>query len=92
MHHNRWSREQAIQWVVDNAAEPVGSATREIERCVVRPGQACAYKLGQTVIAGLRDEAERKPGFDIKRFHDAVLLGGSMPLTVLERRVKAELA
>jgi uncharacterized protein (DUF885 family) len=91
MHHKKWTREQAIQWMVDNAAEPVGSATREIERYVVWPGQACAYKLGETVIGRLRAEMERRPGFDIKRFHDAVLLGGSMPLTVLERRVKAEL-
>jgi uncharacterized protein (DUF885 family) len=92
MHHKRWSREQAIQWMVDNAAEPVGSATREIERYVVWPGQACAYKLGETVITRLRRELEARPGFDIKRFHDAVLLGGSMPLTVLERRVKSEMA
>jgi len=89
LHHKRWSREQAIRYMIDNAAEPEGSAVREIERYSVWPGQACAYKLGQTVIARLRDEAERSMGgrFDIKAFHDAVLLGGSMPLTVLERRV-----
>ena len=92
MHHKRWTREQAIRWMVENAAEPVGSATREIERYVVWPGQACAYKLGETVISRLRAEAEARGNFDIKRFHDAVLLGGSMPLTVLERRVKSELA
>ena len=92
MHGKRWSREQAIRYMVDNAAEPVGSATREIERYVVWPGQACAYKLGETVITRLRREMEARPGFDIKRFHDAVLLGGSMPLTVLERRVKSEMA
>jgi uncharacterized protein (DUF885 family) len=92
MHAKRWSREQAIRWMVDNAAEPEGSAVREIERYVVWPGQACAYKLGETVISRLRAEAEARPGFDIRRFHDAVLLGGSLPLTVLERRVKAEMA
>jgi uncharacterized protein (DUF885 family) len=91
MHHKRWSREQAIRWMIENAAEPEGSATREIERYVVWPGQACAYKLGETVISRLRREMEAKPGFDLKRFHDAVLLGGSMPLTVLERRVKGEM-
>ena len=55
------------------------------------PGQACAYKIGQTVIASLRSEAERRLGrrFDIKAFHDAVLLSGAMPLTVLERRIRA---
>ena len=94
LHHKRWSREQAIRYMIDNAAEPEGSAVREIERYSVWPGQACAYKLGQTVIARLRDEAERSMGsrFDIKAFHDAVLLGGSMPLTVLERRVHAWMA
>ncbi len=90
LHHKRWSREQAIRYMVDNAAEPEGSALREIERYSVWPGQACAYKVGQTVIAGLRDEAESRMGsaFDIKAFHDRVLLGGSMPLTVLQRRVR----
>jgi uncharacterized protein (DUF885 family) len=92
IHHKRWSREQAIRYMVDNAAEPEGSATREIERYSVWPGQANAYKLGETVISRLRAEAEKRPGFDIKAFHDAVLLGGSMPLTVLERRVRSELS
>jgi uncharacterized protein (DUF885 family) len=92
LHHKRWSREQAIRWMVDNAAEPEGSAVREIERYSVMPGQACSYKLGETVISRLRAEAEARPGFDIKRFHDAVLGGGRMPLTVLERRVRATMA
>ena len=94
MHAKRWSREQAIRYMIDNAAEPEGSAVREIERYVVWPGQALAYKTGQTVIAGLRDEAERRMGerFDIKAFHDVVLLGGSMPLTVLQRRVREWMA
>ena len=91
IHHKRWSREKAIRYMVDNAAEPEGSAIREIERYAVWPGQACAYKLGETVISRLRAEMEARPGFDIKRFHDAVLLGGSMPLTVLERRVRSEM-
>ncbi|HYJ31254.1 MAG TPA: DUF885 family protein [Allosphingosinicella sp.] len=94
LHHKRWTREQAIRWMVDNAAEPEGSAVREIERYIVWPGQATAYKIGQTVIAGLRGEAERRMGarFDIKAFHDNVLLGGAMPLTVLERRVREWMA
>jgi uncharacterized protein (DUF885 family) len=90
LHHKRWSREQAIRWMVENAAEPEGSAVREIERYSVWPGQATAYKIGQTVIDTLRAEAERRMGsrFDLKAFHDLVLLGGAMPLTVLERRVR----
>src|SRR5204863_416345 len=59
-----------------------------------RPGTACAYQSGQTVIAALRAEAERRMGarFDIKAFHDSVLNGGAMPLTVLQQRVRASLA
>jgi len=94
LHAKGWSREQAIRYMIDNAAEPEGSAVREIERYCVWPGQACAYKSGQTVIAGLRDEAERRMGarFDIKAFHDAVLNGGALPLTVLQRRVREWMA
>ena len=94
MHFRRWSREQAIRYMMDYAAEPEGSAVREIERYVVWPGQACSYKIGQTVIANLRAEAERRLGsrFDIRAFHDTLLLSGAMPLTVLERRVRAWIA
>lgn len=90
MHQKRWSREQAIRYMVENSARPEGSAIREIERYAVWPGQALSYKLGQTVIERLRAEAEQRMGgrFDLKRFHDNVLLGGSMPLTVLETRVR----
>jgi uncharacterized protein (DUF885 family) len=89
LHHKRWSREQAIRFMMDNAAEPAGSAEREIDRYCVNPGQACSYKMGQTVIAGLRAEAEEKlgPKFDIKGFHDTVLLSGAVPLEVLKRMV-----
>ena len=68
LHHKRWTREQAIKFMMDNAAEPAGSAEREIDRYCVNPGQACSYKMGQTVIVALRAEAERKLGarFDIK--------------------------
>jgi uncharacterized protein (DUF885 family) len=91
MHSRRWSREQAVRYMVDNAAEPETSAVREIERYSVWPGQACSYKIGQTVIARLRDEAERQRGarFDIRAFHNEMLLSGAMPLSVLERRIGA---
>ena len=93
MHEKKWSREQAIRYMIENSARPEGSAIREIERYSVWPGQALSYKLGQTVIERLRGEAEQKLAgrFDLKRFHDAVLLGGSMPLTVLERRVREQM-
>jgi uncharacterized protein (DUF885 family) len=84
LHHKRWSREQAVDYMVASGAKPVGAANSEINRYCVMPGQACAYKIGHTVIARLRAEVEAKPGFNLRRFHDAVLVNGSTPLSVLE--------
>ena len=94
MHRKRWSREQALAYMIANAGEPEGSAVREIERYSVWPGQACAYKVGEITISRLRAEAERRLGerFDIKAWHDLVLLGGGVPLTVLESRNTAWIA
>jgi uncharacterized protein (DUF885 family) len=92
LHARGWSRDRAHQYMVENSAESVGSAQTEIDRYVVFPGQATAFKTGQTVIARIRAEAQRHPRFDIKRFHDLVLNGGRLPLTVLERRVRAGIA
>ena len=87
LHHKKWTRTQAIDFMVAEAGEPADSAQQEIDRYCVSIGQANAYKLGQTVIEGLRRKAEAKPGFDIKAFHDAVLLNGALPLSVLEARL-----
>ena len=87
LHSRGWSREQAIRYMVENAAEPLNRAEREIERYCAAPGQACAYKLGEIEISRLRAEAERRSDFDLKRFHSALLLGGAMPLAILRRRV-----
>ncbi len=84
LHDKRWSREQAIAYMIAEAATPANSAQSEVDRYIVWPGQACSYKLGQTVIEGLRQEAEARPGFDIKAFHDRMLLNGSVPLAVLQ--------
>ena len=84
LHAKRWSREQAIAYMAEEAGEPLDSAASEIDRYCVSMGQACSYKLGQTFIARLRDEAEVRPGFDLKTWHDRVLLNGSVPLAVLE--------
>ena len=84
LHHKRWSRDQAIRYMIEECGEPPESAEKEIDRYCVSIGQACSYKLGQTVIARLRAEAEARPGFDLKAFHDRVLLNGSVPLAVLE--------
>lgn len=89
IHAMRWSREQAISYYTDTLGDPVASATTEVERYCVWPGQACAYMLGKLTILRLREKAKTALGsrFDIRQFHDAVLLGGAMPLTVLETRI-----
>ena len=86
MHFKRWSREQAIRYMVDTTGYARGRVEREIDRYCVWPGQACSYKVGHTVWTRLRAEAKAKLGarFDIKDFHDAGLNRGAMPLTVLE--------
>jgi uncharacterized protein (DUF885 family) len=86
IHSMRWSREQAIKYFTDTLGDPVASATTEVERYCVWPGQACAYMLGKLTILRLRDKAKTAlgPKFDIHQFHDAILLCGAVPLTVLE--------
>ena len=89
IHHKRWSREQAIKYVEDNSADAKGGIVKAIERYIVYPGQATAYMVGKLNIEELRRKAEAElgPKFDIKGFHDTVLLAGSMPLDLLEKRV-----
>jgi uncharacterized protein (DUF885 family) len=91
MHAKRWSREQAIAYMIENTGRPSGAVQREIDRYCVWPGQACAYKIGQIAISRLRAEAQAalQGRFDIKGFHDAVLTQGAMPLTALESAVRA---
>ncbi|MEA3042244.1 MAG: hypothetical protein QOH47_82 [Sphingomonadales bacterium] len=85
MHAKGWSREQSILYFTENVGLDPISATSEVERYVVWPGQACSYKIGHNEIVRLREEARARLGgrFDIKSFHDAVLLAGDMPLEVL---------
>jgi uncharacterized protein (DUF885 family) len=85
LHAKGWSRERAIQYFQDQVGLDPISATSEVERYVVWPGQACAYKMGHTEFVRLRDQARSRLGsrFDLKSFHDAVLLQGDMPLEVL---------
>ena len=89
MHAKGWSREQAIRYFIDTVGLDELAATNEIERYVVWPGQACSYKIGHTEIVRLRDSARSRLGsrFDLKAFHDLVLLSGDMPLEVLARMV-----
>jgi len=89
IHHKRWSREQATDYMVSVTGYPRSRALREVERYCCSPGQATSYKVGHTVWDRLRTEAKTKLGsrFDLKAWHDAALLSGSMPLTVLERNL-----
>ena len=89
LHHKRWSREQAIQYVLDNTADAPGGVVKAIERYAVFPGQATAYMIGRLKITELRDRAQRELGsrFTMAGFHDAVLLSGAVPLDVMEANV-----
>ena len=86
MHAKRWSREQAIEYMITKTGMTTEEVTREIERYVVWPGQATAYKTGQLALLAMREEAELKLGerFDLREFHEAVLMNGAMPLDILK--------
>ena len=86
IHSKRWTREQAIQYYVDTLGEPEETAITQIERYCVWPGQACAYTLGKSAFLAQRDRAQKALGakFDIRKFHDAMLLSGAVPLELLE--------
>ena len=94
LHHKRWSREKAIQYVQDNSADAPGGIVKAIERYIVYPEQATAYMVGKLKIEELRAKAEQAlgPRFDIRGFHDAVLTSGAVPLEILERNVDAWVA
>ncbi len=91
LHHKKWTREQAIQYVADNSADAPGGIVKAIERYIVNPGQATAYMVGRLKISELRDKAQAAMGdrFTMGGFHDAVLLSGPVPLDILEENVDA---
>ena len=90
MHAKGWTRDQAIEYFRKNAGKAEHDITVEIDRYIVWPGQALAYKIGQLKILELRALAEHELGesFDVRRFHDTVLLAGPLPLSILETRVR----
>ncbi|MCL4410439.1 MAG: DUF885 domain-containing protein [Gammaproteobacteria bacterium] len=94
MHALGWTEEQAVDYFLVNTPITEGSVRSEIQRYLVWPGQATAYKIGMMRIQELRAEAEQALGeqFDIRGFHDTVLGGGSLPLPILERRVRQWIA
>ncbi|MEQ8558618.1 MAG: DUF885 domain-containing protein [Henriciella sp.] len=89
LHSKGWTEEEAFEYFKENAAVTDGQARSEIQRYIVMPGQATAYKIGMIKILELREHAREELGddFDIKGFHDTVLGGGALPLEILERRV-----
>jgi uncharacterized protein (DUF885 family) len=86
LHAMRWSREQAIAWLVEHNGSPEEKARSEVDRYCAWPGQACGYTIGHTELNKLRAKAKAALGakFDLKGFNDALVLSGSMPLTVLD--------
>jgi len=94
MHTMGWSRGQAIQFFKDNTGKTDQDITVEVDRYIVWPGQALAYKIGQLKIRELRSAAEKQLGakFNVRSFHDAVLENGAVPLNVLEPHIGTWLA
>jgi uncharacterized protein (DUF885 family) len=89
IHDKTWSREQAIEYLSANSPNPYGDVVKAIERYIVMPSQATAYKIGMIKILELRAHAREQLGekFDIREFHDVVLKNGPVPLAVLENLV-----
>lgn len=89
IHAKGWTREEAIQYSLENEAESEESITSEIERYMAMPGQALSYKVGQLKIIELKEHAKESLGdkFDIKTFHNIILESGNLPLEVLSRKV-----
>ena len=89
IHQKRWTREEAIDYMATHTGMEEGDVVAEIERYIVNPGQACAYKVGQLKILELRERARQALGsrFDLRLFHNVLLTNGAVPLTVLERLV-----
>jgi uncharacterized protein (DUF885 family) len=94
MHALGWSRQRAIDFMVEHSALGENNVANEVDRYIAYAGQALAYKLGQLEILALRSQARERQGdrFDIRRFHDAVLSEGALPLPVLRQVVERALA
>ncbi|PHR91015.1 MAG: DUF885 domain-containing protein [Robiginitomaculum sp.] len=86
IHAQKWTREQAVQYMLENIANPEGDIRAEVDRYIVWPGQATAYKIGMLKIQELKKRSQSQLGdkFDIREFHDVILANGSVPLSILE--------
>lgn len=93
IHAKRWTRQQAIDYMLAHTGDPEASIVSEVERYIVMPGQACAYKVGEIKIVALRQRMQQALGnrFDLRRFHHLVLQHGAMPLSILEQVIEAEI-
>jgi uncharacterized protein (DUF885 family) len=94
IHYRRWTRERAISYLREKTGMPESDVVTEIERYIVDPGQACAYKVGMLRIRAARERVQKAlgPRFDAqaeKAFHDVVLGGGALPLEILDEQVDA---
>jgi uncharacterized protein (DUF885 family) len=89
IHAKKWTRDKAVTYMLENTANSEGDIRAEIDRYIVWPGQATAYKVGMLKITELRNRAENELGeaFDIREFHDVILANGSVPLSILENLV-----
>jgi len=94
IHHKRWTREQAIDYMKTNTGMAQTDVVSEIERYIVMPGQATSYKVGMMKILELREKAKNAlgPQFDLRDFHDVVLKNGAVPLDILERLIDRYIA
>jgi uncharacterized protein (DUF885 family) len=90
LHSLHWTRQQAIDYFRENSAKTDQDINVEVDRYIVWPGQALAYKIGQLKIKALRAYAAQELGqkFNLREFHDHVLDGGALPLDVLDRRIR----
>jgi uncharacterized protein (DUF885 family) len=90
IHAKSWTRDQAIQYMLDNSGMSRTEIVAEVERYIAIPGQALAYKIGALTILRLRAEAEQAlgPRFDLREFHAQVLMSGALPMPVLERKIR----
>ena len=91
LHDKKWTREEATQYLMTNTPNPESDCLKAIERYIVMPGQATAYKIGMNKIVELREAAKAELGdaFDIRDFHDAILATGPVPLDIMEEQVGA---
>jgi uncharacterized protein (DUF885 family) len=91
LHAKRWTRQQAIEWFASTNGSSVEEVTGEVDRYCAWPGQACGYKVGHSEINRLRARAQQAlgPRFDLRRFNDAVVKGGGVPMLTLARTIEA---